>query len=177
MKFDVMPVATEKQMNEIEQIASDIWYNDYKNIFPPEQIDYMLQKYQSKAAMKKQMAEHTIYYMLFSDNCFAGYVAFQAHHDHIFINRFCIKPEFRRRGLAKRTIHAFDNMVSGAEFRNINKLRIMVEQNNNSAIAAYEHLGFQKIKEVTTALGNHYFSQDYLMERKIQRKSREDFYG
>ena len=41
MRFDVMPVATEKQIVEVEQAANHVWHNYYKDIFSPEQIEYM----------------------------------------------------------------------------------------------------------------------------------------
>ena len=31
MRFDVMPVATEKQVEEIANIAAPSWHDDYKN--------------------------------------------------------------------------------------------------------------------------------------------------
>ena len=74
MRFDVMPVATDKQVKEIEEAAYNVWHNYYKDIFPPEQIDYMLGKYQSKEALRRQMSEGYIYYMLLADDKLAGYM-------------------------------------------------------------------------------------------------------
>ena len=33
MRIDVMPVATEKQIVEIEETANHVWHNYYKDIF------------------------------------------------------------------------------------------------------------------------------------------------
>ncbi len=173
MRFDVMPVATEKQVEEIANIAAPSWHDDYKNIFSNDQIDYMLKTFNSKDAIRQNMADRCIYYMLLLDNRFAGYVAFKAHFDHIFIHRIYIRPEFRRKGLARRTITAFDTMVSGDEFKSIKKLKILVEKKNDSAIEAYERLGFRKIRRIETHLGENYYSDDYLMERGIRREQRE----
>ena len=57
MRFDVMPVATEKQIKEVVDAAYNVWHNYYKDIFTTEQINYMLEKYQSHDALRKQMSE------------------------------------------------------------------------------------------------------------------------
>ena len=86
MRIDVMPVATEKQIVEIEETANHVWHNYYKDIFSTQQISYMLEKYHSREALKRQMEEGYIYYMLFSDGNFAGYMCYKMYSDHAFIS-------------------------------------------------------------------------------------------
>ncbi len=169
MRFDVMPVATEKQISEIEKAANLVWHNYYKDIFSQEQINYMLKKYQSTAAVKQQMSDSYIYYMLLVDNELAGYLCFKNHGDYIFISRLYIKAEYRRQGLARRTISLFDNIVRHKEFDGIKKLRLHVERENHFAINVYEHLGFKKVRAIDTDIGNGFFCNEYVMERKINR--------
>ena len=169
MRFDVMPVATEKQIAEIETAANHVWHNYYKDIFSPEQIDYMLEKYQSRAALRQQIADRNIYYMLLVDGESAGYMCYKNYGDHIFISRLYIKAEYRRQGLARRSMALFDNMTKGEEFSGIKKLRLHVERKNNFAINVYEHLGFHKVKSIDTDIGNGFYCNDYVMERKLNR--------
>lgn len=164
-----MPVATEKQILEVEKAANQVWHNYYKDIYSGEQIDYMLEKYQSRDALKKQMADKYIYYMLLSDNNFAGYLCFKHFPDHVLISRLYIKPEYRRQGLARRSISLFENISRNEEFSYIKKLKAYVERNNDFALNVYEHLGFKKIKSVDTDIGNGFFCRDYLMEKKISK--------
>ena len=175
MRFDVMPVATEKQISEIEKTANNVWHNYYRDIFSKEQISYMLDKYQSKAALKKQIEDRNIYYMLLVDGQLAGYLCFKNHVDHIFISRLYIKAEFRRQGLARRSISLFDTMVKGEEFKGIKTLRLHVERKNSFAINVYEHLGFRKVKAVDTDIGNGFVCSDYVMERTIKREQGDNY--
>ncbi len=175
MRFDVMPVATEKQISEIETTANNVWHNYYKDIFSKEQINYMLDKYQSRTALKKQIEDRNIYYMLLVDGELAGYLCFKNHTDHIFISRLYIKAEFRRQGLARRSISLFDTMVSGEEFKEIKKLRLHVERKNGFAINVYEHLGFRKVKAIDTDIGNGFICKDFVMERKINREQGDNY--
>ena len=176
MRFDVMPVATEKQIVEVEEAAYNVWHNYYKEIFSKEQIDYMLKKYQSKDALKKQMADKYIYYMLLSDGELAGYICFKIFPEYIFISRLYIKAEFRRRGLARRSIALFDKMLDRDELRKIRSLRLNVERNNVFAINVYEHLGFVKTNSVDTDIGGGFCCCEYVMERALG-KEQGDTYG
>ena len=171
MRFDVMPVATEKQILEIEEAANYVWHNYYKDIFSPEQINYMLKKFQSKEAVKRQMSQGYVYYMLMADGELAGYICIILKTDYAYISRLYIKPEYRRQGLAKRTIAHFDAIFLSEEhgFDYIKKLRLNVERKNNFAINVYEHLGFRKLRAVDTDIGGGFVCKEYIMERKISK--------
>ena len=171
MKFGVMPVATEKQILEVEKAAEKVWYNYYKDIFSVEQIAYMLEKYQSKSALERQMSEGFIYYMLLSDNEFAGYMCISARGDCVNLERLYIQAEYRRRGLAKKTIAHLDSIFSSPEigYTHIRKIRVKVERKNSFAKNVYEHLGFRVVGEADTDIGGGFVCQDYIMERFIRK--------
>lgn len=174
VRFDVMPVATEKQILEVEEAANRVWHNYYKDILSSEQIDYMLKKYQSKAALYKQIADGYSYYMLMVDGDLAGYMCVLLQSDCVYLSRLYIKAEYRRRGLAKRAINYFDTLLSSSDdFNYIQKIRLNVERKNSFAINVYEHLGFHKVKAVDTDIGGGFFCNDYIMERRVKRNRAE----
>ena len=165
-----MPVATEKQIIEVEQAANNVWHNYYKEIFSPEQISYMLKKYQSREALRKQLSEGYIYYMLLSDEKLAGYMCMLRTDDYIYLARLYIKAEYRRQGLAKKAIRYIDTIFSDPEFGllHINKIRLKVERENSFAINVYEHLGFRKVRSEDTDIGGGFVCKEYIMERPIR---------
>ena len=85
MKFDVMPVATERQIEEIEAVAVHAWRECYQGMYPERQLTDMFETLQSKDAMRRLMQEGQIYYMLLVDNQFAGYLSFRHNGNHIFL--------------------------------------------------------------------------------------------
>ncbi len=172
MRFDVMPVATERQIIEVEQTANLVWHNYYKDIFSPEQIAYMLDKYQSVAAVKKQMSEGYIYYMLLVDDELAGYMCILTQSDYVYLARLYIKAEYRRQGLAKRALSYMDAVFSNPDlgFFHINKIRLNVERDNSFAINVYEHLGFHKVRSEDRDIGGGFVCKEYVMERFIKEK-------
>ena len=174
MRFDVMPVATRKQIIEVEQAAHHVWHNYYKDIFPTEQIDYMLEKYQSADALQDQIREGYVYYMLMADGDLAGYMCIRAKNDHIILSRLYIKAEYRRQGLAKKAIAHVESMLRSPalERHDIKKIRLHVERDNHFAINVYEHLGFRKVKSVDTDIGNGYVCREYVMDRKVSQQDK-----
>lgn len=170
MRFDIMPVATEKQIIEVEQTAFNVWHNYYKDILSSEQIDYMLNKYQSREALKKQIADGYIYYMILSDNQLAGYMCVLVQSNYVYLARLYIKEEYRRQGLAKRTVSHIEAIFKKPElgFSHIKKIRIRVARNNSLTINVYEHLGFKKVRSEDTDIGGGFTCKDYVMEREIK---------
>lgn len=167
-----MPVVTEKQLMEIEDTACNVWHNYYKDIFSPEQIDYMLKKLQSKDAMRAQMSEGYIYFMLLADGKLAGYMCILTQSNHVFLSRLYIKAEYRRQGLARKSINHLEAVFSNPElgFTHIKKIVLRVERQNSFAINVYEHLGFKKVRSEDRDIGGGYVCNEYVMERNIQKK-------
>ena len=169
-----MPVATEKQIREIENTARGVWHGCYRDIFSDEKIRYLLQKFQSEDALKQQIRDNYIFYMLLVDNELAGYLCFKNNGDHIFIQNLYVLEEYRRMGLARRAVMQLDRMVSGEEFRNIKKLKLRINRDNLQAIDVCEKLGFRKTRSIDTDMGNGFYCNDYLMERNINRNKVDD---
>lgn len=172
MRFDVMPVATEKQILELEKVAPDIWRNYYKDIFPEEQLEYMIKLFCSGKAIREQIQQGHIHLILLLDYQIAGYICYHAKDDCLYMPRLYIKPEYRNRGLAKQVFERLEKIFLSPEhgFQQIKKIRMNLSVKNDFAINIYEHLGFKKIREVTVDLGNGYTSKDYIMEKIIKPK-------
>ena len=129
----------------------------------------MLEKYQSRAALKKQMSEGYIYYMLLSDMELAGYMCLLVQSNYIYLSRLYIKAEFRRQGLAKKALCHIDSVFNNPElgFSHIKKIQLRVERDNEFAINVYEHLGFEKVRAEDRDIGGGFVCRDYVMERLI----------
>lgn len=53
--FSLTPVHTDKQIQEISNLASVIWHEHFTPIIGIQQVEYMLEKFQSFHALKEQM--------------------------------------------------------------------------------------------------------------------------
>ena len=53
---------TENEINELAELASEIWHEYWPCILTAEQIDYMVEKFQSKKAIKEQIKNENYTY-------------------------------------------------------------------------------------------------------------------
>ena len=64
----------ERNLNNLAALASEIWHEYWPVILSSEQIDYMVEKFQSLNAIKNQIEfENYSYYFIKLDEEYAGY--------------------------------------------------------------------------------------------------------
>ena len=68
--------ANESDLTAIANLADIIWREHYTPIIGPEQVEYMLGKFQSASAMSQQLSEGVSYYTLWLDDLLIGYLFF-----------------------------------------------------------------------------------------------------
>ena len=64
MAFELVKIANDEQLNILASVANEVWHEFFPCILSAEQIDYMVDKFQSYDAMKKQMEDGYEYYFL-----------------------------------------------------------------------------------------------------------------
>lgn len=74
--FSLTPVHTDKQIQEISNLASVIWHEHFTPIIGIQQVEYMLEKFQSFHALKEQMETGYEYFQIFDNTEFAGTAGF-----------------------------------------------------------------------------------------------------
>lgn len=161
--FDWTKIETDEQIKEVSLLAKEIW-NEYSIRFiSQEQIDYMLEKFQSEQAIKGQINfQKYSYYFLEEDGENFGYFAVQKLKENLFLSKFYIKKEFRGKGYARK---AFVNaIIPIAKELEIPKISLTVNKYNFVAIMVYERLGFDRIGAKELNIGNDYVMDDYLYE-------------
>lgn len=169
MRFDVMPVATEKQIEELEAAAAVAWQECYAGMYPEGQYNDLFRELQSKEAMRRFMREGYIYYMVLVDNQFAGYLSFRHHGNRVFLYSLYVKPDFRQMGIGRKIVEQFDRMLSGEEFLHVNKLTLRIPRTNDQTVNILKRLDFQVTREIDNHIVKGYPLNEYIMERKVKR--------
>lgn len=164
--FDWVKIETTEQVKEVCALANEIW-NEYSICFiNQEQIDYMLEKFQSEQAINGQINfQNYLYYFLEEDGENFGYFALQKQKENLFLSKIYIKKEFRGKGYAKK---AFTNAIVplAREFE-LPKITLTVNKYNFASIMVYEKLGFDRIGSKEFNIGNGYIMDDYIYEYVI----------
>ena len=165
MNFDFLEVNNKKQIEGLAEIAKLIWSEYFPGIITPEQVDYMVEKYQSADAIAKQISnDGYMYFMVLGNEEILGYLALKADGNQLLLSKLYLKKEFRGRGY-------FNKMLSFAEKiakeKGLNSLYLAVNKHNDNAIAVYLKKGFTIKKEQTADIGNGFVMDDYIMEKMI----------
>lgn len=151
-----------KNITKLANLASEIWHEYWVEILTPEQIDYMVENFQSEKSISNQIKnENYIYFFINVDNENAGYIGLSKKQDHMFLSKLYIKKEFRHKGLGTK---AFDFIKNFAKENNYTNIILTVNKYNTNTINAYKKWQFKEIDSVVTDIGNGFVMDDYIME-------------
>ena len=88
----------------IEQLANTIWREHYIPIIGLEQVDYMLDKYQSVESMKDQIKNGSSYYIIYYNKKYVGYLSFNKDKDVVFLSKIYVLHNFRGKKIGKKAM-------------------------------------------------------------------------
>ena len=152
---------------DFEQIAtlgSIIWTEHYTPIIGSKQVTYMLDKFQSVSAVKKQIQEGTEYYIIKHQNSAVGYLSFYKKEDSLFLSKLYVLGTERGKGIGKAAMSFLEKKRVEIACKSIS---LTVNKYNTNSIKAYEKMGFEKIDSVVIAIGNGYVMDDYVMNKEM----------
>lgn len=145
-------------------LAERIWNEHYRPILPAGQIRYMVDTFQSAAALRRQIEDGYTYYFLTDDGARAGYAAVRPDGDRLFLSKLYVEKAYRRRGIAKAAVAVFCDQCRAVGRRAV---YLTVNRQNTASIAVYERLGFVRVDEQVTDIGKGYVMDDYVMEKAV----------
>ena len=81
-----------KNITTLANLASEIWHEYWVEILTPEQIDYMVENFQSENAISNQIEnENYIYFFINVNGDNAGYIGLSKKQDLLFLSKLYIK--------------------------------------------------------------------------------------
>ncbi len=164
--MNFISIKTSAEIEKLASLASEIWHEYWTVILSLEQIDYMVEKFQSKDAIKLQIENDRYIYNILEDNGnIIGYFCVCPKVDYLFLSKLYIKKDFRNLGCGKL---AFNKIKQIALEYGKNKIQLTVNKNNINTIKAYEKWGFKQIDSVVTDIGSGFVMDDYIMEYSLE---------
>jgi len=154
-----------KDIKELAHLTSEIWHEYWTCILSAEQIDYMVDKFQSEHAIKEQIAkENYIYFYIICDNEKSGYIGMSRKSDYLFLSKLYIKKEYRHKKIGT---NAFEFIKEFAQENNYTQIILTVNKYNQNTIDAYNKWNFKTIDSVVTDIGNGFVMDDYIMQYNL----------
>ncbi len=167
MTIEFHPIQTSAELETLARIASEIWREYWPALIGEAQAEYMIERFQSKDALKRDMTEHHYeYWLIIDDDELLGYTG---GHQETATNRFFISKIYlfkhaRGKGYTRRIVAFYDQLCHQ---RKLSALYLTVNKHNELAIRAYCANNFRTIDAVETDIGEGFIMDDYIMERTV----------
>lgn len=156
--------ATTGDIALIRKLTFQVWPQTYAAIISSEQIEYMLNLMYSEASLEKQMEDGAQFLVIYDDNEPVGFASVIEKGPAIFkLDKIYILPSQQGKGTGKFLL---DHII--AELKNKQATALQLQVNRfNKAKSFYENLGFVVLYESDFDIGNGYFMNDYVMEKRL----------
>ncbi len=164
-QLEVRKAETDTQVREIADLAKVIWNEHFTPIIGKDQVDYMVEKFQSYPALKEQISEEYEYYQIFSGGEFCGYTGIHPGEDNrLFLSKLYLKKESRGHHLATG---AFSFLKEICRERGYSAIWLTCNKHNDNSLGVYRHFGFEIVDTQEADIGGGFIMDDYIMEYKI----------
>lgn len=150
----------------IQRIAYETWPIAYKEILSTSQLGYMLDAMYSQAALADQFQIKNHQFLLsYEKEIPFGFASYsKLSEDGLYkLHKLYVLPEKQSKGHGKFLI---DYIINNIKTKSNQRLCLNVNRNNN-AVQFYLKQGFVIKKEEDIDIGNGYFMNDYVMEKRV----------
>ena len=157
-------VTDKGQIDTIENLAYEIWYQHYTPIIGKHQVAYMLEKFQSVEAMTEQIKNGVLYFLILDENIPVGYMSVELLSETLFLSKFYVAEAERGKGYGRKMITYLEAL---AKEKDLNKISLTVNKYNTGSIKMYEKVGFVISGAVVKDIGEGFIMDDYQMEKRL----------
>ena len=144
----------------IARLANTIWREHYTPIIGKGQVDYMMERFQSREAIAHQMDTGHTYEILVHQEEAIGYIAYQPRGEQLFLSKYYVEKSQRGKGFGKL---AMGHIIECGKALGCTQIKLTVNKDNTNSIAAYKAMGFQITGPIVQDIGNGFVMDDYRM--------------
>lgn len=156
--------ATAADIPLIRELVFKIWPQTYAAILSQDKIGYMLEYMYSESSLEKQMNEGSEFIIIYDQEEPIGYAAYLPKSPVVYkLDKIYVLPTLQGKGVGKFIINY---VIDEIKKRGATVLQLQVYR-QNKARYFYEKLGFVIIEEKDFDIGNGFFMNDYVMEKKL----------
>jgi GNAT superfamily N-acetyltransferase len=149
----------------IRELTFNVWPQTYASILSQAQIDYMLQMMYSENSLKKQMGEEGCRFIIvYNDSIPVGFASYAETEPQKWkLHKIYILPNQQGKGTGK---YVMNYIIDDIKTENAASLYLQVNRYNN-AKAFYQHIGFSEVDTINLDIGDGFFMNDFIMEKKL----------
>jgi tRNA(adenine34) deaminase len=162
--INFIEAAAPGQIKRVAAMAKEIWSGFFPDIIGKDTTDYMIEKFQSEAAIKEQIEnDHYTYYILQKNGTDLGFIGIKPDGERLFLSKAYIYSAYRGKGYFREALRFITDKAKES-----GKNAIWLTCNKQSVSRfVYEKCGFVKIGEGVKDIGDGFVMDDYYYELKI----------
>lgn len=161
----IREIYSEADVRRLTKVARVVWREANVAFCTPEQVEYMIEKYQSFEAISGQLMQGYRYFIFEEDGDIMGYFGVQPQGERLFLSKFYILKQNRGRGLFSLGL---ERMCQICREDGLQSIYLTVNRNNTRAYEIYLHKDFKVIAEECTDIGFGFVMDDYIMELEVK---------
>ena len=166
MELEELTLNNEYKIKEMSAMATEIVREHFDPLIGKEQNDYMIQKFQTVDAIKRQLKNRYRYYFVKNEGQVIGFLAIYPREEVMYLSKFYLYKDERGQGyshqMLKFVIKKAKEIGLAAIELNVNRF--------NDACRAYDHLGFIVVRAEKNDIGNGFYMDDYVYRFEIGEK-------
>jgi GNAT superfamily N-acetyltransferase len=156
--------ATADDIPLIRDLCDKIWPQTYASILSQDKIDYMLEYMYSAASLQKQMENGSQFVLVYKGDEPVGYAAYLHKGNYIYkLDKIYVLLSQQGKGAGRFIL---DYVIDEIRKKEATALQLQVHR-ENKARNFYEKMGFVIIEEKDFDIGEGFFMNDYVMEKKL----------
>src|SRR6185295_18135069 len=162
-KFEIRK-ATAEDIPLIRELCFKVWPQTYASIVSQEQIDYMLDRMYSPGSLQKQMEDGSQFILAYEVDVPVGFAAYFEKAPSVFkLDKIYVLLSQHGKGTGRFMV---DHIIDEIKRKGATALQLQVNR-YNKAKNFYEKLGFVVVEEKDFDIGNGFFMNDYVMEKRL----------
>lgn len=151
-------------VDALAKMGNEIWHEYYTPLLGVEQVEYMVDKFQSVKGITYQLDNGYEYYFALYNDEIAGYFGVQPQDESLFLSKLYLKKEFRGKGIGSKMLQY---IKMRAKEYDKEKITLTVNRYNDNSIEVYKHFGFAIVNEQKADIGNGFYMDDYIMALQL----------
>lgn len=155
----------QNNFQQVFNLASEIWNNNYREMISQEQIDYMLNMMYNPKRIQQDLKEGYVWEFIKHNEVIIGYLAYVIKDDNrVFLSKIYLKSKVQGLGFGKASL---ERVINYAKEHNCKAVYLTVNRGNKKGIRAYKKARFSIIAEENFDIGNGFIMDDYIFEYRI----------
>lgn len=163
--MSIREIFSEADVRRLAKVAREVWREANVSFCTPEQVEYMIEKFQSFEAISGQLMHGYRYFLIEEGDDILGYFGVQPQGERLFLSKYYILKQNRGRGLFSLGLQ---RMIELCHEGDMTSIYLTVNRNNTHAYEVYLAKDFKVIAEEDNAIGEGFEMNDYIMELEVK---------